>query len=163
MWSLGWREEEMANGEMEAAVRNHPPLAQAHFSFHFLSQTVPVTPTLSLFQASELEINRYCFIWHSFIVQGKEIREPDWLRTKSGWLNTGQGDQIFQPRPGRVYGLIVRILHQADLLEECFILSLAFDNAPEWICSRCLLPDKLLMFRNKILWADSVYQKMFRM
>lgn len=58
---------------------------------------------------------------------------------------------------------MIRILHQADLLEEDFILLLEFDSALEWICGRCLLPDKLLIFRNKILSADNVYQKMFRM
>lgn len=58
---------------------------------------------------------------------------------------------------------MIRILHQADLLEEGFILLLEFDSALERICSHCLLPDKLLIFRNKILSADNVYQKMFRM
>lgn len=48
-------------------------------------------------------------------------------------------------------------------LEEDFSLSLEFDSALKWMCSCCLLPDKLLIFRNKILLADNVYQKMFRM
>lgn len=75
----------------------------------------------------------------------------------------GWGAKSFQTCSGRVYGLMIRILHQADLLEEGFILLLEFDSALEWICSHCLLPDKLLIFRNKILSADNVYQKMFRM
>lgn len=61
------------NGEMRTAVRNHPPPVQMLLSFHFLPGAVPVTPTFSLFQASELEINKYRFRLHSFIVWSKEI------------------------------------------------------------------------------------------
>lgn len=78
-------------------------------------------------------------------------------------LTRGGVLRFFQTCSGGVYGLIIRILHQAHFLEEDFILSLEFDSALEWMCSRCLLPDKLLIFRNKILSVDNVYQKMFRM
>lgn len=77
------------NGEMKTAVRNHPPLVQMLFSFHFLSRTVPVTPPFSLFQASELEINKYCFTPHSFIVWHKEIRAIE-CQVKGGVLRVSK-------------------------------------------------------------------------
>lgn len=56
------QEEETAEGrqksELKADVSNHLSLDEMHFSFHFLSHSVPITLTSSLFQPSEFEIDR---------------------------------------------------------------------------------------------------------
>ena len=49
----------------------------------FPTLTVPITPTSSLFQPTELEIDRYGFARHSFIVPCLEIRESGHRRANT--------------------------------------------------------------------------------
>lgn len=56
------------NDEMEPAITKCPFLAQMHSSPLFIFKIVPFCRTFSWFHAAELEINRLCFIKHSFVL-----------------------------------------------------------------------------------------------